>query len=467
MGVINFFLFTIVFILLLNSGVSLFIGLVGLFVYFLRVLGNVGVSVLGEYCEMGINFSVIGVGLVEITIWIIILIALMIGGINDTYRGFFLLFLVYALLNFFFVEDVFYLYFYFECSLVPIFWYLFSEGGQVERVRARIYIFMYTVVGSLPYLIIILSYPGMLWVNFFVYDFLGQKWGYCSFIIMLALFLAFLVKLPIFGVHYWLPKAHVEAPVAGSMLLAAVLLKMGGFGLIRVIGLIKFCVSLRMLGGLLIIISLWGAVFLRVYAFYQVDLKVLVAYSSVVHIGLLIAGVFSGTLWGGFGSYIIILGHGFCSSALFCLIGFVYDRYHTRNLIMLRGLITLMPALTFFWFIFCMINIAVPPFMSFFREVFLIGGVLKWSVWAAGLLILISFFRALYTLFLFSFSQHGRACFSWAVRGPIEREYLVIVLHLIPLVFFILKSDFFFYIFYLNSLIKMINCGFIDAFCFK
>jgi len=157
--------------------------------------------------------------------------------------------------------------------------------------------------------------------------------------------LAFLVKLPIYGVHFWLPKAHVEAPVAGSIILAGVLLKLGGYGVFRVIIMFNF-ISLSYFNRLIISVSLVGALLVGLICMRQVDIKSLIAYSSVCHMALVIGGLLSFSYWGLRGTLVLMLAHGLCSSGLFCLSNIIYERLFTRRLIIIKGLLLIFPSLS-------------------------------------------------------------------------------------------------------------------------
>jgi len=158
-----------------------------------------------------------------------------------------------------------------------------------------------------------------------------------------CLIFAFLLKLPLYIFHLWLPRAHVEAPVAGSMILAGVLLKLGGYGLIRVFPIIYFF-KFRYL---FVSVGLFGGLLSGLVCLSQIDVKALVAYSSVGHMGIVLCGVLSFTRVGEVGGYVIIIGHGFCSSGLFCMVNFIYERFVSRRIFLIRGLMVIFPSMVF------------------------------------------------------------------------------------------------------------------------
>jgi len=189
--------------------------------------------------------------------------------------------------------------------------------------------------------------------------------------------LVFLVKLPVYGVHLWLPKAHVEAPVSGSMVLAGVLLKLGCYGFYRFS--FFFPVYFFEFGGYMVSLGVIGGVIGCSLCLRQTDIKSFIAYSSICHMGFLLAGVYSYFESGFFGGIIIVVSHGFCSSCLFYISYVIFKRYYSRRLLVLKGTLFYFPLLGIFVFLFLVLNIGVPPRLSFFSEVFILVGVVGYT----------------------------------------------------------------------------------------
>nr|YP_009256009.1 NADH dehydrogenase subunit 4 [Morone americana]ANF05093.1 NADH dehydrogenase subunit 4 [Morone americana] len=331
----------------------------------------------------------------------------------------------------------------FEATLIPTLFLITRWGNQAERLNAGTYFLFYTLAGSLPLLVALLilqNYTGTLSLLTLPFSNPLLLVSYADKMWWAGCLLAFLVKMPLYGVHLWLPKAHVEAPIAGSMILAAVLLKLGGYGMMRMLTVLES--STNELSYPFIIFALWGVIMTGSICLRQTDLKSLIAYSSVSHMGLVVGGILIQTPWGFTGALILMIAHGLTSSALFCLANTNYERTHSRTMILARGLQTALPLMTAWWFIASLANLALPPLPNLMGELMIISSLLNWSWWTLALTGAGTLITAGYSLYMFMMTQRGPLPAHIIALDPTySREHLLITLHLLPLILLILKPE--------------------------
>ncbi len=301
--------------------------------------------------------------------------------------------------------DLFLFYIFFEGGLVPMFLIIGIWGGK-NRVYAAYKFFLYTLLGSvlmlaaMLYMVNVAGTADIPELSKFAWTKDAQLWLWWAF------FASFAVKMPMWPVHTWLPDAHVEAPTAGSVMLAGILLKLGGYGFIR-FNLPMFPYASEKFAVVVMALSVIAVVYTSLVAFRQTDIKKLIAYSSVAHMGFVTMGIFAGNALGVQGAVFQMISHGVISGALFLCVGVVYDRWHTREIAFYGGVTKLMPHYAFVFLLFTMANVGLPGTSGFIGEITTMTGAYKWGTWVAFVSAFGVIFSAVYALNLYKRVMFG------------------------------------------------------------
>ncbi|WP_295075025.1 NADH-quinone oxidoreductase subunit M [Tabrizicola sp.] len=350
--------------------------------------------ILGLSYKMGVDgisilFVMLTTFLMPITIWSC-------WGVETRVKEYMIAFLVLEtlMLGVFCALDLVLFYLFFEAGLIPMFLIIGIWGGK-ERIYAAFKFFLYTFLGSVLMLVAMIAMyldAGTTDITkLLVHDFgsetfsvLGiQVVGGLQTMLFLAFFASFAVKMPMWPVHTWLPDAHVQAPTAGSVVLAAILLKMGGYGFLR-FSLPMFPVGSDVMAPLVLWMSAIAIVYTSLVALAQTDMKKLIAYSSVAHMGFVTMGIFAANQQGVDGAIFQMISHGFISGALFLCVGVIYDRMHTREIDAYGGLVNRMPAYALVFMFFTMANVGLPGTSGFVGEFLTLMGVFQVNTWVAA-----------------------------------------------------------------------------------
>jgi proton-translocating NADH-quinone oxidoreductase chain M len=320
------------------------------------------------------------------------------------------------------ILDIVMFYIFFESVLIPMFLIIGVWGSRTRKIRAAYQFFLYTLIGSVLMLMAILliyfetgttNYQLLLTAEF------SEK---RQLLLWLAFFASFAVKVPMVPFHIWLPEAHVEAPTAGSVILAGILLKLGTYGLIR-FSLPLFPIASAYYTPLVYTMSVIAVIYTSLTTLRQIDLKKIIAYSSVAHMGFVTIGLFTANIQGITGSIFIMLSHGLISSALFLCVGVLYDRYHTRILKYYNGIAQTMPIFAIIFLFFTLANLGFPGTSAFVGEILTLFGAFQSNVWVTILAATGMVLGAAYSIWLCNRILFGRLM---SHLGPVETSVSVV-----------------------------------------
>ena len=355
--------------------------------------------------SIGYRMGVDGISVLFVVLTALLLPACVIASwssIQDRVRDYMLVFLVIETLciGVFATLDLAMFYVFFEGSLIPMFLIIGIWGGK-RRIQAAYKFFFYTFTGSVLMLLAIMYMWGAAGQTLDIRELLKFKFdpGVQNWL-WFAFFASFAVKMPMWPFHRWLPEAHVEAPTAGSVILAAILLKLGGYGFIR-FSLAMFPDASAQFAPFVFTLSIAAIIITSVIALVQTDMKKLIAYSSVAHMGFVTMGIFSGNVMGIHGAVFQMISHGIVSGALFLCVGVVYDRMHTRDIEAYGGLVQRMPRYALAFMVFTMANVGLPGTSGFVGEFLTMVGTFQVNTWVAFFAAFGVIFSAAYALYLY------------------------------------------------------------------
>nr|CAH2594217.1 NADH dehydrogenase subunit 4 [Physella acuta] len=391
--------------------------------------------------NIGWNSSALSNMLIFMTVYLFLLVFLTSKNLSSAKYNTTLIMLAIFLVVTFSTKNMFYFYMFFEASLIPTLALIIGWGYQPERLQAGTYMMLYTVFASLPLLVMIMYFFNVHnTCDFQILEILNKtplEWYMVIFVLT-----AFLVKLPIYSTHLWLPKAHVEAPLAGSMILAGVLLKLGGYGLVKM-GNTFTISSMNLVSVFIYSLSIWGAVLSSLMCLRQVDVKAMVAYSSVGHMSVVVLGALYNNTSSVFAATVTMFAHAFSSSALFCLAYYSYEKISSRSTMYMKGYLTMFPILSLLWFIFTCINMAAPPTLNLIGEMLIVPMLSNLGVFFMVTMGLCIFLSACYNMFLYTAVNHGKGS-EFIIGGNqlTNNQMLVMGMFLAPLLL-LLKMNLF------------------------
>nr|QHD26492.1 NADH dehydrogenase subunit 4 [Lepidotrigona terminata] len=379
------------------------------------------------YWNFGINFY--SNGLIIMMIWIFMII-LMNGNMTDykNYCMFMNVFLMLSMYIVFLSMNLILFYFMFESSLLIIFYMVMKWGYGEFRFNSSFYLMFYTLVFSLPMLYLIFSMLVIFnTMNFYIMEMIVTKMNKFKFIYFI---MSFMVKIPMYMVHGWLLKAHVEASFFSSMVLASVMLKLGSYGVIRMLYIMKdmfnecYCYFIS--------ISVFGMLMMSFMCMSQIDFKIIIAISSIVHMSIMTMGMLLMNKTGIYGSYYMMISHGFISSGLFYLTNLIYLKTNSRMMYVNKGMVNSIPSLMMFLSLMCFCNVGSPFSLNLISEIIIMLSLINWMKYIMIVIMIYCMLSFIYSIYLFSFIYNGKLFMAFKMSEPKMMNYLSLMLHLIP-----------------------------------
>nr|YP_003331405.1 NADH dehydrogenase subunit 4 [Aplidium conicum]CAX68854.1 NADH dehydrogenase subunit 4 [Aplidium conicum] len=394
------FMIYLVLLILINGKMKYYWFFFYFFMLLFMFMKNIFMTSEGAYSNhYGIYFfDALSVWLIILTFWVILLSMFSMMEMNNLNNSLlFLHFMMMFLLFFFFsIFNMFFFFILFEASLLPIFMIVIFFGVYKQRIFSMYYFVFFTILTTIPLFLItgILINEGVINYYFYILTTSGMFFSN-SFILYFSLILGFLSKLPVYGLHMWLPKAHVDAPVGGSMILAGVLLKLGGYGVIRMFCLLDYSI-LSFFFYFLMALGVFGFFYAAMVCVRILDMKVIIAFSSVSHMSFAFVGCLLGVYISLKGSYLMFLGHGIVSPIMFYIVNLLNKSYGTRLMLGMKGKSLLYSFFLFFSLIFFLFNLGFPPFINFFAEIFVMFGIVFYYKYLLFVVFLGFFFNGIF-----------------------------------------------------------------------
>ena len=350
----------------------------------------------------------------------------------------YLVLIEFLLINVFLSLDIILFYLFFESLLIPLFLLISGWGSRERRIHASFMFFFYTLIGSLFMLLgIMFIYSHYGTTNLYILNYITIS-NYRQLILWVAFFFSFGTKIPMIPFHIWLPEAHVEAPTACSVLLAGILLKLGTYGFLR-FSLLLFPYASVFFSPLIFVLSICAIIYCSLATLRQIDIKKIIAYSSIVHMNFALLGLFAFNFQAISGSIFLMLSHGIVSSGLFLCVGFLYDRYHSRILYYYNGLIFYMPLFATSFFFFLLGNMGFPGTCGFIGEFLIMLGVFQINPFVVFLGGFSLIFSGIYSIWLFNRLVFSflKLNFNFKFFSDLNYREIAILIPLIFLVFFL------------------------------